>query len=43
MTIEVGIIISLVSIIITAASFIISQKKTSKDDGMSLGKFMRRD
>ena len=40
MTIEIGIIISLVSIIITATSFIIAQKKSGKDDGMKLGEFM---
>lgn len=40
MTIEIGIIISLISILITAASFIIAQKKSGKDDGMKLGTFM---
>lgn len=43
MTIELGIIISLVSIVITAAGFIIAQKKSSKDDGMSLRYFHGRD
>ena len=40
MTIELGIIISLVGCIIGIVSFIIGQKKSSKDDGMSLGAFM---
>ena len=43
MTVEIGIIVSLVGCIIAIVSFIIGQKKSSKDDGLSLGKFMRRD
>ena len=43
MTVEVGIIISLIGCIIGIVSFIIGQKKSGKDDGMSLGTFMRRD
>lgn len=41
MTIELGIIISLVGCIIGIISFIIGQKKAGKDDGLSLGEFMR--
>ena len=40
MTIELGIIISLIGCIIGIISFIIGQKKSSKDDGLSLGTFM---
>ena len=40
MTIEIGIIISLIGCIIGIVSFIIGQKKSSKDDGMELGTFM---
>lgn len=40
MTIELGIIISLVGCIIGIVSFIIGQKKSSKDDGMELGSFI---
>lgn len=40
MTVELGIIISLIGCIIGIVSFIIGQKKSSKDDGMELGKFM---
>lgn len=36
MTVELGIIISLVGCIIGIVSFIIGQKKSGKDDGMSL-------
>ena len=43
MTIEVGIIISLIGCIIAVVSFIIGQKKSGKEDGLSLGEFMRRD
>ena len=42
MTIEVGIIISLIGCIIAVVSFILGQKKSGKDDGMELGTFMRR-
>ena len=34
MSIEIGIIISLITCIIGIVSFIIGQKKTGKDDGM---------
>lgn len=40
MTIEIGIIISLIGCIIGIVSFIIGQKKSSKDDGMELGTFI---
>lgn len=40
MTIEIGIIISLIGCIIGIVSFIIGQKKSSKDDGLELGSFM---
>lgn len=40
MTIELGIIISLIGCIIGIVSFVIGQKKSSKDDGLSLGTFM---
>ena len=40
MTIEVGIIISLIGCIIAVVSFIIGQKKAGKDDGLELGEFM---
>lgn len=40
MTVELGIIISLVGCIIGIVSFIIGQKKSSKDDGLELGTFM---
>lgn len=43
MTIELGVIIALISCIIGIVSFIIGQKKTSKDDGLTLGEFMRAD
>lgn len=42
MTVEIGIIISLVTAIIGIISFIIGQKKSSKDDGMSLRYFYGR-
>ena len=42
MTVEIGIIISLICCILTVVGFIIGQKKASKDDGFDLGKFMRR-
>ena len=42
MTIEIGIIISLIGCIIGVVSFIIGQKKSGKDDGLQMGKFMRR-
>ena len=40
MTIEVGIIISLIGCIIAVVSFILGQKRSSKDDGLELGSFM---
>lgn len=40
MTIEIGIIISLIGCIIAVVSFIIGQRKTGKDDGMTLGQFI---
>jgi len=40
MTIEIGIIISLIGCLIGVVSFIIGQKKSSKDDGLELGTFM---
>ena len=40
MTIEIGIIISLIGCIIAVVSFIIGQKKSGKDDGLELGNFM---
>ena len=40
MTIEIGIIISLIGCIIGIVSFIIGQKKAGKDDGLELGNFM---
>lgn len=42
MTIEIGIIISLIGCIIGIVSFIIGQKKSGKDDGMSLRFFYGR-
>ena len=36
MTIEIGIIISLIGCIIAVVSFIVGQKKSGKDDGLSL-------
>ena len=40
MTIEIGIIISLIGCIIAVVSFIIGQKKSGKDDGLQMGEFM---
>lgn len=40
MTVEIGIIISLITCMIGIVSFILGQKKSSKDDGLSMGKFM---
>lgn len=40
MTVEIGIIISLIGCIVGIAGFIIGQKKAGKDDGLSLGSFM---
>ena len=40
MTIELGIIISLVGCIIGIVSFIIGQKKSGRDDGMEFGQFI---
>lgn len=40
MTIEIGIIISLIGCLIGIVSFIIGQRKTGKDDGMTLGQFI---
>lgn len=42
MTIEIGIIISLIGCLIGVVSFIIGQRKSGKDDGLQMGKFMRR-
>ena len=42
MTIEIGIIISLIGCIIGIVSFVIGQKKSGKDDGMSLRFFYGR-
>ena len=42
MTIEIGIIISLIGCIIAVVSFIIGQKKSGKDDGMTLRSIYRR-
>ena len=36
MTIEIGIIISLIGCLIGIVSFIIGQRKSGKDDGMTL-------
>ena len=40
MSVEVTIIFSLITLIIAIVSFFIGQKKSSKEDGMSLGAFM---
>jgi len=40
MSIEIGIIISLVGCIIAVISFILGQKKSGRDDGIELGTFM---
>lgn len=40
MTVELGIIISLIGCIIGVVSFVLGQKKAGKDDGMELGEFM---
>ena len=41
MTIEIGIIVSLIGCIIAVVSFIIGQKKSGKDDGMTLRSIYR--
>ena len=43
MTIEIGIIISLIGCLIGVVSFIIGQRKSGKDDGMELRDIHRRD
>lgn len=40
MTIEIGIILSLITCLVAVISFIIGQKKAGKDDGMQMGEFM---
>lgn len=40
MSIEIGIIISLIGCIIGVVGFVIGQKKAGKDDGMELGTFI---
>jgi len=40
MTVELGIILSLIGCIVAVAGFYIGQKKSSKDDGIELGTFM---
>ena len=40
MNVELGIIIALIGCIIGIVSFIIGQKKSSKDDGLQMGEFM---
>ena len=42
MSVEVTIIFSLITLIIAVVSFFIGQKKSSKDDGMSLRFFYGR-
>jgi len=42
MTVELGIIVTLVTAIIGIISFVIGQKKSSKDDGMTLRSIYRR-
>lgn len=42
MTVELGIIVSLIGCILGVVGFVIGQKKSGKDDGLSLGTFMRR-
>ena len=41
MTIEIGIIVSLIGCIIAVVSFIIGQKKSGKDGGMTLRSIYR--
>jgi len=43
MTVELVVIISLITCIIGIVSFIIGQKKSGKDDGMTLRSIYRRD
>ena len=40
MTVEVGAVLSVISVIVAVASFIMNSKKTNKTDGFELGKFM---
>ena len=40
MTVEVGLIISIISISIAIASFLLGRKKENKTDGFELGQFM---
>ena len=42
MTIEIGIITTLITTIIGIVGFVIGQRKSGKDDGLQMGKFMRR-
>ncbi len=43
MTVELGVVISIVSVAIAVASFLFGRKKENKTDGFELGQFMRRD
>lgn len=43
MTVELGIILSLIGCIVAVVSFVIGQKKSGKDDGMTLRSIYRRD
>ena len=40
MTIELGVGLSVISVIVAVASFAMNSKKTNKTDGFELGKFM---
>lgn len=42
MTVEVGIIIAVGGFILSVLTYIAGTRKTSKDDGMELGQFVRR-
>ena len=40
MSIEIGIVYTTITLILAVAGFYIGQKKSSKDDGMTLGQFI---
>ena len=40
MTVEIGVFLSVISVLVAIASFAMNSKKTNKTDGFELGKFM---
>lgn len=40
MTVEIGVFLSVISVIVTVSNLVMNSKKTNKTDGFELGKFM---